>query len=150
MNTLFQTVTSKCKSRRRASDNVLALANSNQKVTQKIFIEELELEMSIGVLDSEKKNKQRVIISAELTIIPNKDWQNDEITDVVSYADVIQTIEDTTSQEHINLVETVAERILEECMSTRNVLAMTVKVQKPDIFDNARSVGTEITRIKDI
>ncbi len=148
MNSLFQTVTSRCKHKRRATDNVVPFSDNNQEVTQKIFIKDLELDMFIGVFDEEKKQKQRVIISAELCITPNQNWQADNISDVISYADVISTIEAVTSQGHINLVESVAENILQECMKSSSVLSMSVKVEKPDIFDHARSVGTEITRTK--
>ena len=46
----------------------------------------------------------------------------------------------------MNLVETLAERFAESCLRDKRVAAARVRIEKPDIIPNARSVGVEIER----
>jgi 7,8-dihydroneopterin aldolase/epimerase/oxygenase len=47
---------------------------------------------------------------------------------------------------HTNLVETLCEKIAQSCLTDKRVLSARVRVEKPDIIPNARSVGVEIER----
>ena len=47
---------------------------------------------------------------------------------------------------HVQLVETLAERIAETCLADERVMAARVKVEKLDVFADAASVGVEIER----
>ena len=49
---------------------------------------------------------------------------------------------------HVNLVETLAERIAAACLKDRRVMAARVRIEKPEIIPNARSVGVEIERAR--
>ena len=142
MNSLFQTVTAS-----ETDDNVVALP-SGQSAVQKVLIKDLELQMSIGVYDSEKQAKQRVLVNAEIAVKPNPNWQDDNIDDVVSYADIIESIHEISQQGHIHLVETFAEKIIESCFSHGSVLGVSVSVKKPDILAQAGSVGVSISKYK--
>lgn len=151
MNSLFKTVTDSASPRQTASqDNKQPVVSLpvNQAVEQKIIIKDLKLEMSIGVMDSEKSTKQRVIVGAELKVIPSSDWRQDDINHVVSYADIIESIKALSNDKHIDLVETFAEMIIEECFKNGNVIAATVSVEKPDIMGDGTLVGVQITRQK--
>ncbi|MEM9469745.1 MAG: dihydroneopterin aldolase [Pseudomonadota bacterium] len=141
MNSLFKNIT--CSSED-SQDEVVPFSKA-QKKTSRIVIRDLELNMFIGVLDKEKQKQQRVIVNVELDVEPNQHWQKDEISDVVSYADIIERIELIASKQHINLVETFAEKIAEICLSFSKVKIVRVSVSKPDIIDHAESVGVEIT-----
>ena len=152
MNTLFKTITTaKTNYKRRASDkaaNVVTFQESPAAMQQKVFIKDMEVMASIGVLEEEKKAKQRIIVNVEATVTPNQNWRDDNINDVISYADIVQTIEKVASQDHTELVETICERVIEKCMKSDDILEMTVRVDKPDIFGHIGSVGAEITRKK--
>ncbi len=104
--------------------------------------------MLIGTLEHEINQKQRVIVDIELDVIPNTKWREDDLNNVVSYADIITDIELLAAQKHIHLVETFAEMIIEKCFENPKIVAATVGVQKPDIIDNVASVGVKITRSK--
>jgi dihydroneopterin aldolase len=47
---------------------------------------------------------------------------------------------------HINLVETLADRIAGVCLSDHRVLSAKVRIDKLDVFKEAFSVGVEIER----
>ena len=145
MNTLFQTITTGT-SDDNADDKVVQMSMpATVKKQSKIIIRDLELIMSIGILDEEKEQKQKVIINLELEVKPNPDWKQDNIDAVISYADIIAEIEQMAQREHINLVETFAEQIAEICFYHNEVMAATIRVDKPDIIDNTASVGVELS-----
>ncbi len=144
MNTLFKTVTASNDSSRRYSDVVSF--DYGVVSEQKIFIKNLSLNMFIGAFDSEKAQRQRVIVSAELTVTPNENWHADDMHDIISYANVVKRIEAIAEKEHIHLVETFAELIIQDCFRNKDVQSVTVRVEKPDILNNVETVGAEITR----
>jgi len=53
-----------------------------------------------------------------------------------------------TSDGHINLVETLAERIAALCLADARVSSVRVRVEKLDIYEQADSVGVEIERLQ--
>ena len=110
-----------------------------------VFIKDLELVMSIGIHDHEKKNRQRVIVNAELKVTTGA-ASSDRINDAVSYEDVIKQITGIAQQRHYNLVETVAEAMAAKCLEDKRIHSVKLKVEKPDIFAKAASVGIEIER----
>jgi dihydroneopterin aldolase len=114
-------------------------------IEQQIFVNCLELEMSIGVLPEEKLTKQRVVIDADITVTPTQNWQADNIQDVVSYADIVDDIKKIAAEGHINLVETFAQKIIQACMMYKDVQQVSISVHKPDIMDDVDSVGVSMT-----
>jgi len=53
-----------------------------------------------------------------------------------------------TEESHINLVETLAERIAGLCLADARVARVRVCVEKLDIYEEAASVGVEIERVR--
>jgi dihydroneopterin aldolase len=144
MNSLFQTVTNS----NDGGENIVSFAPA-QHVEQKILIKDLMLDMPIGVLPKEKKQTQRVIVNLELNVIPQDNWQADEIKNVVSYAEIIEMIQGIVGEQgHINLVETFAEIIIQKCFEYEMIVGISVSVEKPDIIKEVASVGIKISRQK--
>jgi len=143
MNSLFRTITSS------KQNNVVTMTPQEQSMSsfemmEKIHIDGLEIEMNIGVPDQERTVKQTVIISVELDVETNEEWQSDSINDVVSYANIIELIEKISLTE-FKLVETMAKTIIAACYDySALVQGVSIKIDKPDIFDNAQAVGCMI------
>lgn len=145
MNSLFKTVTESPSGHYSKEENVVSL-RAPAEGSQVVFIKDLVLDMSIGIYETEKKNKQRAIVNVELSVSPDEDWQDDDIAHVVSYEDVINSIKALVAEGHYNLVETFAEKIIEVCFKHAGVSAVKVSVEKPDIFDDVAGVGVSISR----
>ena len=109
-----------------------------------VFVRDLECEALIGIYDQEKVKAQRVIINIDLSV--KEGLGDDDIGHVVSYEVVAKKVEAIIAAGHINLVETLCEKIAQSCLTDKRVLAARVRVEKPDIIPNARSVGVEIER----
>lgn len=112
----------------------------------RIRIIDLVLPAWIGIYDSEKEAPQRIRVNIELEINDGGEPFDDDIAKVVSYETVVNGIKAILAEGHINLVETLAERIAALCLGDPRVARARVGVDKPDIMPEAASVGIEIER----
>jgi dihydroneopterin aldolase len=111
-----------------------------------IFIHDFVLPCSIGVHRHERGAQQRVRINVDLAVGEPQEPLDDEIGNVVCYESVAAAIREVVEQGHVNLVETLAEKIADVCLSDQRVRFTRVRVEKLDILPDARSVGVEIER----
>jgi dihydroneopterin aldolase len=113
-----------------------------------VFVRDLEIKALLGIYEHEKRDPQRIIVNIDLSVHEGKDPLSDDISQVVSYEVVVKKVEKIVARGHVNLVETLAERIAEACLRDKRVVGARVRIEKPDIIKNARSVGIEIERAK--
>ena len=113
-----------------------------------VFVRDLQLRAVLGVFDFEKTEPQRVVINVDLSVKEQGDPLNDDIQNVVSYANVVDHIKEIIAKGHVHLVETLAEMIAEECLKNKHVVCVRVRIEKPDIIPETASVGVEIERSK--
>jgi dihydroneopterin aldolase len=111
-----------------------------------VFVRDLEMMALIGIYDHEKIDPQRIIVNIDLSVKEGDGPKDDDIGHVVSYEIVVKKVEAIIAAGHINLVETLCEKIAASCLTDKRVVAARVRVEKPDIIKNARSVGVEIER----
>lgn len=111
-----------------------------------VFVRDLECMALIGIYDHEKSKAQRIIVNIDLSVREADGPVTDDISHVVSYEIIAKKVEAILAEGHVNLVETLCERIAQACLKDKRVLAARVRVEKPDIISNARSVGVEIER----
>ena len=109
----------------------------------KIVIKDLVLPWSIGVFTHEKNQPQRVRISLTIQTRYNTKQLNDNIKNVISYANIVDGIKLLSVSGHINLVETLAQKIAALCLSYSLVYDVLVRVEKLDVYENVESVGIE-------
>jgi len=110
-----------------------------------VFVRDLVAEARIGVWDHEKRRGQRVRINVDLEVEDDRD-HGDKLDRVVCYNRVVEGIRAILRAEHINLAETLAERIAEICLADHRVGTARVRVEKLDVIAEAESVGVEIER----
>lgn len=113
---------------------------------RRVFIRDLVLPCLIGVYRHERDGKQRVRINVDLTVARDDAAPADSLQGVVSYETVINGIREIVAAGHVNLVETLAERIAASCLTDGRVRRAIVRVEKLDVFADAGSVGVEIDR----
>ena len=118
----------------------------SQLVLDKIGVRGLVRDIQIGVFDEEKGRTQRVRFTVEVSIYPSPRQQNDDLQDTVSYDYIVEAIERVTSQGHINLLETLAERIADECLADRRAAKVHLLVEKLDRLEGSASLCIEIER----
>ena len=119
---------------------------ANAQRIYRILVRDLVLKCSIGIHDHELLAPQRVRINVDMTVLERAGPLCDDIANVVSYEDVIEGIKTLLADGHINLVETLAEKIAELCLGDGRVETARIRVEKLDVYAEAASVGIEIER----
>jgi dihydroneopterin aldolase len=113
-----------------------------------VFVRDLEVMTVIGVHDYEKRAAQRVIVNVDLAVAELGPSLSDRLGDVLDYAEVVRGVERILRAGHVNLLETLAERVAEHCLADPRVRTVRVRMEKPEAIPNARSVGIEIERLQ--
>jgi dihydroneopterin aldolase len=111
-----------------------------------VFVRDLVLACNIGVHAHEKKGAQRVRINLDLGVFEGSEPHNDRLENVVCYEDIITRVRAVASDGHVNLAETLAERIAAICLQNPVCRSARVRVEKLDVFEDASCVGIEIER----
>ena len=117
-----------------------------QSTLRRLFVHDLVVAGEIGVHPHEKGRRQRVRINLDLDVEEGAGASEDRLAEVVCYEDIVVKVRALVGQRHVNLVETLAERIAELCLQDRRVRCARVRVEKLDVFDDVASVGVEIKR----
>lgn len=116
-----------------------------QQTDWRIFIRDLVLTCRIGVHQHERVANQRVRINLDLAVSGGRPVE-DDLENVVCYGELMTGIRHIVGSGHVNLVETLAERLAAMCLEDRRVAAVRVRIEKLDVFPEAASVGVEIER----
>jgi dihydroneopterin aldolase len=115
---------------------------------RRVFIKDLMGTCRLGIHSHEKGTRQRVRINLDLSVIDTGPPPGDHIHQVVCYEDIAGDIRHLLDGPHVNLVETLAEKIADLCFDDERVTAARVRVDKLDVFDDTESVGVEIERFR--
>jgi 7,8-dihydroneopterin aldolase/epimerase/oxygenase len=117
-----------------------------QMVLDKIGVRGLVRDIEIGAFDEEKGRTQRVRFTVEVSIFPSPRPLNDELQDAVSYDYIVEAIDRVTGKGHIQLLETLAVRIADECLADRRAAKVHLLVEKLDRLEGGASLCVEIVR----
>jgi dihydroneopterin aldolase len=111
--------------------------------TDRIFVREFVLPIRIGAYAHEREKPQKVRFDVEVNVT-RLDRTAQDIRDVFSYDLITDAIRMIVAQEHIPLVEMLAERIAAVMLTHRRVTSVTVRVEKLEI--GPAGIGVEIVR----
>lgn len=114
-----------------------------------VFVRDLVLSCNIGVHQHEKGREQRVRINLDLGVTEGVE-HHDRLENVVCYEDIVTKIRAITADGHVNLAETLAERIAAVCLQDPSCRSARVRVEKLDVFTDVSSVGVEIERFSSL
>ena len=106
------------------------------------------LEQLVGIYEQEKKHPQRILVNIDCAVEELGGPLEDDIRNVVSYEKVVKNVKSIVHDGHVNLVETLAEKIAEKVLRHKAIRRVRVRVEKLDIIPEASSVGIEIERVK--
>ena len=120
------------------------------KEVRHVFIRDLILTCLIGVHKHERKKPQRIRVNLDLAVTEQSVISTDRLADVVCYEDVADRIRSIVNNGHVNLVETLAEKIASKCLEDRRIKATRVRIEKLDVFKDAASAGVEIERFSSL
>ena len=117
---------------------------------RRLFLKNYEININIGVHEFEKKGEQRVLFNVELYVpLSLSTPQQDQLSEVVDYDFMRQTIKDRVAKGHIHLQETLCDDVLAVMLAHPKVTAARVSTQKPDVYPDCESVGVEVFGMKE-
>lgn len=123
----------------------LRLADAGRSILH-VFIRDLEIDARIGVHAHEKNGAQKVRLNVDLSVVESAVPLDDSLSNTVCYEDIVNKIKAIVGKGHINLAETLAERIADACLIDDRVIAVCVRVEKINAVPEAAGVGVEIER----
>ena len=117
------------------------------KAVRHVFIRNLEVLAHIGVYGHEQGKLQPVRINVDLAVEDIVAIE-DKLDRVVDYGAIAGRIRGIIDSGHINLAETLAERIVQACFEDARVKTARVRVEKLHALPGAESGGVEIERTR--
>jgi dihydroneopterin aldolase len=84
-----------------------------------------------GVFHHERRDGQDFVVDAVLEVATSTAAASDELTDTVHYGELAQRLAAVVAGEPVNLLETLAARLVAACLADPRVEAATVTVHKP-------------------
>lgn len=112
----------------------------------KVFIQGLSIQTTIGFFAWEKEIKQTLVIDLEMGWNIAHAAENDELARTLDYADISEQIAVFANNNPVDLIETLAERLAAFLQETYGIPWLRLKIGKPNAVHNAITVGVEIER----
>jgi len=128
-------------------DAITNLLSSYSGVTT-LFLEDVVRDVDIGVHDFEIGNPQKVRFDIYVMLSDILNPNNDDLNEVLNYEYLIDSLDDVLSIGRFSLLETLANRLLEEISAPTSVKAASVVITKLDILDGDGRLGCSMTKIK--
>ena len=112
---------------------------------RRVFVKDLILKMFIGIHSFEKKKKQPVRFSIDITLEKNLVY-NSDLSSIVNYETVIKNVSNIAKKKHYPLLENLADEIFIKLFREKKIRKIKLKLEKTDIIKNTSSVGIEIEK----
>jgi dihydroneopterin aldolase len=122
------------------------IADGALKITH-VFVRNLELLAHIGIHGHEQGKPQPVRINVDLGV-REPGPLDDKLERVVDYEAFTGKIRRLVENGHVNLAETLANRIADAAFEDARVLSARVRVEKLHALAGAESGGVEIERVR--
>lgn len=84
-----------------------------------------------GVFDFERREGQDFVVDVVLELDLSKAAASDDVTDTVHYGELAERLVTVLTGEPVNLIETLADRLVGVCLADERVAAAEVTVHKP-------------------
>ena len=116
---------------------------------RRLFLQDYEVWINIGVHDFEKTGEQRVLINVDLFVpLALSTPKEDRLSEVLDYDFIRRTVMERVSRGHIHLQETLADDLLALMLAHPQVRAARVSTAKPDVYPDCAAVGVEVFGMK--
>ena len=115
-------------------------------MSDKVFIEGLEIDALIGIYDWERRIRQTLVFDIEMAFDNRVPAATDDIALTLNYKDVSKRLVEYVGQSGFGLVETLAERCAAIILDEFGVARVRLKLSKPGAVRGARAVGVVIER----
>tara|TARA_B100000029_G_scaffold70789_1_gene62855 strand:+ start:7224 stop:7625 length:402 start_codon:yes stop_codon:yes gene_type:complete len=129
------------------SEALMQLMSQTQGVTT-LFLENVVREVDIGVHAHEIGAPQRLRFDVYVMLAGAAEPSADQIDEVLDYEYLIGALDQTLELERAALLETLANRLLDQILSPVAVEGASVIITKLDVLEGDGQLGCSMTRLK--
>lgn len=115
-------------------------------MSDRIFLEALDIQGVIGIYDWERTTKQTIRVDLEMPANASLASGSDDISDTLNYKDVAKRIISYVEGTEYQLIETLVENIASIILDDFKVSWVEVSVSKPGAIRGSQNVGIKIRR----
>ena len=123
-------------------------AKNKSSIRRSVFIKDFTIQEIIGIHRHEKIKKQKIkfniIIDVDQNTVPNEK----DIKSIVDYEKITNKLENLVKNKKYNFLESLAEDSFNEIFEDKRINSVKIKIEKPEAFKNAGSVGVEVFKIR--
>ncbi len=128
-----------------------ALLDSRLADCRRIFLRNYTVNLHIGAYDDEKKAAQQVLINVDLFVpLVYSTPVNDELSEVIDYDLIRNTVMQRIALGHIHLQETLCDDLAQSLLAHRQIRAVRICLEKPTAYPDCDGIGVEVFHIKDV
>src|SRR5260221_7990268 len=131
---------------RRSRQRAVAAEVAARPALYHMFVHDLVVPCRIGIYQVEHDMAQRVRINVDLMVQERPEPRRDSVAGLLNYETIVAGIKALCAAGHVNLVESLAERIAAHCLADRRVAEARVQVEKLDVFVDVAGVGVTLER----
>ncbi len=114
--------------------------------SDKIFLKDVELFITIGVHAHERVRRQKVMLSVTLSTNVRKAAAADDLAYALDYEELKAELVALGERKHYKLIETFAEQVAQLVLQRTGCTAVWVCAAKEWALSHTRAVGVEIYR----
>lgn len=124
------------------------LAGIDMQPPDRVFLSNYVRAVEIGAYAEERGVTQKLRFDVVVEVTRNTAHIDDRPARVVNYGDIVDAIETLIAGPRINLLETFAERLAEDCLTDPRTRRAHIRIQKLDRLDGVATLGVEIVRAR--
>lgn len=95
-----------------------------------VIVKGLRCEARVGVTDEERSAPQVIVVSLDVSTDLSAAGSSDDLEDTIDYAGLISSVDAVVREGEVKLLETIAQRIVEEISEIKEAIGVTVEVSK--------------------
>jgi len=117
-------------------------------VTDRITLRGLRVRGYHGVFEHERRDGQDFVIDVVLSVDTTAAGRSDDLDDTIHYGVLAEELAADVARDPVNLIESLAQRLADRCLSHRLVEEVEVTVHKPEapVTVTVSDVAVTITR----
>jgi dihydroneopterin aldolase len=110
-----------------------------------IHLSGLEVFAHHGVFPEERTNGQLFVVDLDVEFDAGPAAESDDVSDTLNYAELAQTVHDVVAGDPVNLLETLAARVLRSVFAFPTAQHATVTIHKPEAPMPVNVAGVSVT-----
>lgn len=114
----------------------------------RVIIKDLEIDCIVGIRKIERKEKQKIYVTAEIYTNIKKAAKSKDIKDAVNYSSIIKNIKKLAISKKYLLLETMAEDMAKLILKNKKVNKVDILIKKPKAIVKGKFTGVSVSRKK--